>query len=76
VIEYPKRRYKGKKDPSFDPDKWEFNIARRSIAKELMKVDPALFRKKKELYNLVLVGICVRQNNTWIMSVRVYSPKK
>ena len=49
VIEYPKRRDKGKKDPSFDPDKWEFNIARRSIAKGLMKEDPAEFRKKKRI---------------------------
>ena len=47
VIEYPKRRERGKKDPSFDPDKWEFNIARKSIAKKLMNEDPAEFRKKK-----------------------------
>ena len=49
VIEYPRRRDKGKKDPSFDPDKWEFSIARRSVAKELMKEDPVEFRKKKRI---------------------------
>ena len=44
VIEYPKR-----KDPSFDPEKWEFNIARRSVAKRMMKEDPEVFRKKKRM---------------------------
>ena len=49
VLEYPKRRDRGKTDPSFDPDKWEFSIARRSVAKELMKKDPVEFRKKKRI---------------------------
>jgi hypothetical protein len=49
VIEYPRRREKGKKDPSFDPDKWEFSIARRSVVKTMMKEDPEAFRKKKRI---------------------------
>ena len=49
VIEYPRRRDKGKKDPSFDPDKWEFSIARRSVVKTMMKEDPEAFRKKKRI---------------------------
>ena len=49
VIEYPKRRDRGKKDPSFDPDKWEFSIARKSVVKELMKTNPVEFRKKKRM---------------------------
>jgi hypothetical protein len=49
VIEYPKRRDRGKKDPSFDPDKWEFSIARRSVVKTMMKEDPEAFRKKKRI---------------------------
>ena len=49
VLEYPKRRDRGKKDPSFDPDKWEFSIARRSVVKTMMKEDPEAFRKKKRI---------------------------
>jgi hypothetical protein len=49
VIEYPRRRDRGKKDPSFDPDKWEFSIARRSVVKTMMKEDPEAFRKKKRI---------------------------
>ena len=49
AIEYPKRRERGKTDPSFDPDKWEFSIARRSVVKTMMKEDPEAFRKKKRI---------------------------
>ena len=49
VLEYPKRRDRGKTDPSFDPDKWEFSIARRSVVKTMMKEDPEAFRKKKRI---------------------------
>ena len=49
VVEYPKRRDRGKIDPSFDPEKWEFDIARRSVVKRMMKEDPAAFRKKKTI---------------------------
>jgi len=45
--EYSKRKDRGKIDPSFDPDKWEFSIARRDVVKTMMKEDPASFRKKK-----------------------------
>ncbi len=47
AIEYPKRRSKGDKDPSFDPEDWQFNIARGVIARRMTKEDPAEFRKKK-----------------------------
>jgi hypothetical protein len=47
VIEYPKRRDRGKMDPSYDPDDWVFSIARRSVAKRMMKGDPTEFRKQK-----------------------------
>ena len=45
--EFPKRRNKTSTDPSYDPDDWVFNIARRSIAKKLRKEDPEEFRKQK-----------------------------
>jgi hypothetical protein len=47
VIEYPKRRSKGADDPSFDPEKWQFNIARAVVARRMSKEDPAEFRKQK-----------------------------
>ena len=47
VVEYPKRRSKGAEDPSFDPDKWQFNIARAVIAKSMVREDPKKFREKK-----------------------------
>ena len=47
VIEYPKRRDRGKKDPSYDPDDWVFHYARKAIAKKLSKEDPEEFRKQK-----------------------------
>ena len=49
MVEYPKRKEKPKIDPSFDPDKWESNIARRFVAKRMMKEDLARFRKKKRI---------------------------
>ena len=68
VIEYPKRRERGKKDPSFDPDKWEFSIARRSIAKGLMKEDPEAFRKKKRTIQS-RIGRYMRQANKHLENV-------
>ena len=47
VIEYPKRRERGKIDPSYDPDDWVFHYARRDVAKKLSKEDPEEFRKQK-----------------------------
>ena len=47
VVEYPKRRNKGAEDPSFDPEDWQFNIARAVIARRMTKEDPAEFRKQK-----------------------------
>jgi len=47
VIEYPKRRNKGAEDPSFDPEDWQFNIARAVIARRMMKEEPSEFRKQK-----------------------------
>ena len=47
--EFPKRRNKTSTDPSYDPEDWVFNIARRSIAKELMKEDPEAFHEKKRI---------------------------
>ena len=47
AIEYPKRKDRVKIDPSFDPDKWQSNIARRSVVKTMMNEDMAEFRKKK-----------------------------
>ena len=34
-------------DPSFDPSKWQFNIARTMVEKRMMKENPVEFRKKK-----------------------------
>ena len=47
--EWVKRRDRGKIDPSFDPEKWEFNIARAIVEKRMMKEDPAKFRKQKRI---------------------------
>ena len=49
VLEYPRRRDKGKKDPSYKPDEWGFHISRKVIARELMKTDPTEFRKQKRI---------------------------
>ena len=68
VIEYPKRRERGKKDPSFDPDKWEFSIARRSIAKTMMKEDPESFRNKKRTLQS-RIGRYMRQADKHLDSV-------
>ena len=68
VIEYPKRRERGKKDPSFDPDKWEFNIARKSIAKKLMNEDPESFRNKKRTLQS-RIGRYMRQADKHLDSV-------
>ena len=46
--EFPKRRNKTSTDPSYDPEDWVFNIARRSIAKKLRKEDPEEFRKQRK----------------------------
>ena len=46
--EFPKRRNKTSTDPSYDPEDWVFNIARRSIAKKLRKEDPVEFRKQRK----------------------------
>jgi hypothetical protein len=46
--EYKRRTKRREKDPSFDPDKWDFTIARsKEVAKRMMKEDPAEFRKQK-----------------------------
>ena len=68
VIEYPKRRERGKKDQSFDPDKWEFNIARRSIAKGLMKENLESFRNKKRTLQS-RIGRYMRQADKHLDSV-------
>ena len=47
VLEYPRRRDKGKKDPSYKPEDWSFNIARKSIARELRKSNPTGFSKQR-----------------------------
>ena len=47
VIEYPKRRDRGKIDPSYNPDDWMFHYARKVIVKKLRKEDPEEFRKQK-----------------------------
>ena len=46
--EFPKRRNKTSTDPSYDPEDWVFNTARRSIAKKLRKEDPVEFRKQRK----------------------------
>ena len=70
MFEYPRRKQRVKKDPSVGPDDWSFNIARKGIEKKLRREDPAEFVSRRKYYNLVLVGICEQQRNTWIMSVR------
>ena len=45
--EFPKRRNKTSTDPSYDPEVWVFNIARRDVAKKLSKENPTEFRKQK-----------------------------
>ena len=45
--EYPKRKAKAKKDPSYKTDDWVFNTARKVIARELRKTDPAEFGKQR-----------------------------
>jgi hypothetical protein len=45
--EQPRRNAIGNADPSFDPSKWQFNIARTMVEKRMMKENPAEFRKKK-----------------------------
>ena len=47
VVEYPKRRDRGKSDPSYDPDDWMFHFARKTIWKKVEKTDRAEFRKQK-----------------------------
>ena len=68
VIEYPRHRERGKKDPSFDPEKWQFSIARRSIAKGLMREDPEAFRKKKRTLQS-RIGRYMRQANKHLENV-------
>jgi len=46
--EFPKRRNKTSTDPSYDPEDWVFNTARRSIAKKLRKEDPVKFHKQRK----------------------------
>jgi len=45
--EQPRRNARGTADPSFDPSKWQFNIARTMVEKRMMKENPVEFRKKK-----------------------------
>ena len=47
VFEYPRRKNKGRKDPSYKPEEWVFNIARKSIARDLRKTYPKEFSKQK-----------------------------
>jgi len=49
VLEYPRRREKGKKDKSYKPEEWGFNIARLSIGRELRKSNRVEFNKKKRI---------------------------
>ena len=49
VLEYPKRREKGKKDKSYKPEEWSFNIARRSVVRELRETNLVEFNKKKRI---------------------------
>ena len=46
--EFPKRRNKTSTDPSYDPEDWVFNTARRSIAKKLRKENPEEFHKQRK----------------------------
>ena len=45
--EQPRRNARGRADPSFDPAKWQFHIARYGVDTRMMKEDPAAFRMKK-----------------------------
>jgi len=56
VKEYPKRKARAKKDPSYKPedwttyevgDDWVFHIARKGIERKLRKTDPAEFSKQR-----------------------------
>ena len=47
ISEQPRRNAMGRKDPSFDPAKWQFNIARPIIERSMLKENPAEFRRKK-----------------------------
>jgi hypothetical protein len=48
--EYKRRTKRSEKDPSFDPDKWDFTIARsKEVAKRIIKEDPEGFRKQKRV---------------------------
>ena len=56
VDEFPKRKAKANKDPSYKPeewtmyeipDDWVFHTARKNIVRKLMKTNPEEFRKKK-----------------------------
>jgi len=68
AVEYPKRRAKGWKDPLYEPEKWQFNIARRSIASRMMKEDPTEFRKQKRTLQS-RVGRYMRQANKHLDNV-------
>ena len=49
VLEYPKRREKGKMDKSYKPEEWSFNIARRSVVRELRETNLVECNKKKRI---------------------------
>ena len=75
VVEYPKRRERGKIDPSYDPDDWVFHYARRDVAKKLSKEDPEEFRKQKRTIQS-RVGRYMRQAEKHLkISVKVCSRK-
>jgi hypothetical protein len=55
--EFPKRKAKAQKDPSYKPeewtmyeipDDWVFHTARKNIVRKLMKTNPEEFRKKRK----------------------------
>ena len=55
--EFPKRKAKARKDPSYKPeewtmyeipDDWVFHTARKNIVRKLMKTNPEEFRKKRK----------------------------
>ena len=75
MVEYPKRKEKPKIDPSFDPDKWGPILREGLLRKGWWRKTSHGFVRKREYYNRVWVGICVRQRNTWIMCVKVSSYK-
>ena len=68
VIEYPKRRDRGKIDLSYDPEEWSFNIARKVIARKFSKEDPTEFRKQKRTLQS-RVGRYMRQANKHLDNV-------